>query len=404
MSNLSSINIGLTKGQENFLMVLLLCISGNPLFTQGETILNRFLYPLAFFLILIVYSSKIPTKAWNKTILWCFVLSFIFIGQYIVFKYVTVLGCFNYLLKVVIGILSAYLLGSRFPMVYLKVMVAISIISFPFFFLNAVGLQFPAISLPMGRESLIIYTQSSQALLEGSQSGIPRNFGFFWEPGAFAGYLIIAFILFIDELDWLIKYKRRDVIILLVALLTTISTTGYLVLSVIVLFYILQKRKGPGTILLAIIVVGAMVFAFMRLDFLYNKILAEYTVLEYQDWDTVNLSRFGSVLFDWQYIVLHPIVGNGLADITRFSMHIGLSERLGGFGNGFTGAIHILGVPFMLIYLIAIYRNRTIEHKWIVLFLIVLLLNGEYYLDYPLFFSLIYVSYGLGNKQSKLVE
>ena len=147
-----------------------------------------------------------------------------------------------------------------------------------------------------------------------------------------------------------------------------------------------------------------MAFAFIRLDFMYSKILAQYTVLEYQDWDTVNLSRFGSVLFDWQYIVLHPIVGNGLADITRFAMHIGLSDRLGGFGNGFTGAMHTLGVPFVFIYMLIILKNKSIEHKWMALLLIVLLLNGEYYLNYPLFFSLMYVKYGVKVENLKLLR
>ena len=326
--------------------------------------------------------------------LWITILGSIFIGQYVVFQHITVLGSLNYLLKAILGILMAFIFGVRFPHAYMRVMVVICLISLPFFFLNAIGVYLPAITTTMGRESIIIYTQPSVDLVIGSQNGIPRNYGMFWEPGAFAGYILVSFILFIDQLDWLVNNRRKEVIILLVALLTTISTTGYVVLSIIVIFYLLKKRKGPGSILLAIFAVGAMAFAFFRLDFLSEKIIAEYAVLEYQDWDTVNLSRFGSVLFDWQYIVKHPIVGNGLADITRFSMHIGFSDRLGGFGNGFTGAVHMLGIPFMIVYLFVIYNNKTITHKWMALLLIVLLLNGEYYLNYPLFFTFMYACFG----------
>lgn len=390
---IAGVRKSLTKGQENFLMVLLLCISGNPLFTQSETFLTQFLYPIAFFVIMVFFYNKIPSVTWKKCVFWTILMGTIFACQYIVFQYITVLGSLNYLLKIIIGIVLAYILGERFPHAYMRVMVVICLISLPFFLLNAVGIYLPALVTGLGRESLVFYTQPSIELVAGSQEGIPRNYGMFWEPGAFAGYIIVTFILYVDQLEFLVKNKRKDLYILIVALLTTISTTGYVVFSIIVLFYFLQKRKGPGTILLAIIAVGAMAFAFFRLDFMYGKILAQYTVLEYQDWDTVNLSRFGSVLFDWQYIVLHPIVGNGLADITRFAMHIGLSERLGGFGNGFTGAIHTFGIPFMAIYLFVIYKNKTISHKWMAILLIVLLLNGEYYLNYPLFFALMYVSY-----------
>lgn len=392
----------LTKSQETFLMALLLCISGNPLFTQSETFITRLLYPLAFFIILVLFVPKIPVVAWKKSLIWATILVAIFIGQYIVFHYITVLGSLNYLLKAIIGIVLAYILGEKFPLVYMRVMVVVCLISFPLFLLNAVGIYLPAITTSIGRESLFVYTQPSIDLVAGSQNGIPRNYGMFWEPGAFAGYINVAFILFIDKLEVLIKNRRKEIAILLIALLTTISTTGYVVFAIIVLFYFFQRRKGPGTFILAILAVGVMAFAFIRLDFLYNKIVAEYAVLEYQEWDTVNLSRFGSVLFDWQYIVLHPIVGNGLADVTRFAMHIGLSDRLGGFGNGFTGAIHTLGIPFMLIYMFTILKNKTLEHRWFALLIIVLLLNGEYYLNYPLFFSLMYVNYGAKSNNLKL--
>ncbi len=399
------VRMRLTRGQEFFLMALLLCISGNPLFTQSETFLTRFLYPIAFFIVLVLFVQKIPAVAWKKCLIWTIILGSIFIGQYLVFHYITVLGSLNYLLKAILGILIAYIFGEKFPHAYMRVMVVICMISFPLFLLNAFGIYLPAITTTIGRESLIVYTQPSVDLVAGSQNGIPRNFGMFWEPGAFAGYINVAFILFIDKLEVLIKNRRKEVIILLIALLTTISTTGYVVLAIIVLFYFLhERRKGPGTILLAALAAGAMAFAFFRLDFMHDKIVAEYTVLKYQDWDTVNLSRFGSVLFDWQYIVLHPIVGNGLADITRFAMHIGLSDRLGGFGNGFTGAIHILGIPFMLIYMFTILKNKTLEHRWFALLIIILLLNGEYYLNYPLFFSLMYDNYGVKSDKLKLAK
>lgn len=51
-----------------------------------------------------------------------------------------------------------------------------------------------------------------------------RNYGCFWEPGAFQTYLLLAFIIEVFEFN--VRNKKR-VITLLIALVTTFSTAGY---------------------------------------------------------------------------------------------------------------------------------------------------------------------------------
>ena len=57
----------------------------------------------------------------------------------------------------------------------------------------------------------------------------PRNSGVFWEPGAFVGFLIVA-ILFLLYGKTQSKHAPAKMLILLVTLLTTRSTTGYILL------------------------------------------------------------------------------------------------------------------------------------------------------------------------------
>ena len=55
-----------------------------------------------------------------------------------------------------------------------------------------------------------------------------RNGGMFWEAGAFAIYINIAFFLYLGNLKRIVsKYPWRT-IIMVIALITTYSTTGYL--------------------------------------------------------------------------------------------------------------------------------------------------------------------------------
>lgn len=72
-----------------------------------------------------------------------------------------------------------------------------------------------------------------------------RNWGPIWEPGAFQAYLIIAlFFVFFDDLQ--LKYKNIIIILLLMTILTTFSTTGFIALPFIIIGYILdssQKKK-----------------------------------------------------------------------------------------------------------------------------------------------------------------
>jgi hypothetical protein len=67
-----------------------------------------------------------------------------------------------------------------------------------------------------------------------------RNCGFFWEPGSFACFLIIVLLLnlFLNKFI----YDRNN-IILIIALITTVSTTGYLALLVI--FFLSYRYRVP---------------------------------------------------------------------------------------------------------------------------------------------------------------
>lgn len=128
-----------------------------------------------------------------------------------------------------------------------------------------------------------------------------RNCGPFWEPGMFAVFLNMA--LFINL--FLIRGEKYVTIILIVALLTTLSTGGFVGgLFVISCFFILQ-RKNVVVSFLAIIVFAVLSYLFFSYDFLGEKLIAQMTDYEIGN----DESRFGALLTHWKIFIENPLWG-----------------------------------------------------------------------------------------------
>ena len=399
------------------IVTLMYCISGNPAFTATYP-LGKIIYGLFLILLLAITGFRIERQALKTSVVWTAFLCVIFAVQFIQFRQITVLGSLNYIAKMLCAILFASYLGKRLQPAAINVMAVLCAISLPFYALNLAGIWIPTpidtdgSGVSLRANSILVYTQN---MGEAARAGLYRNSGMFWEPGAFAGYIMATFLLFVDKPGLLLgKYKRQS-ILLVIGLLTTMSTTGY-ILFFIFLLYIIFKLKIIGqsrvyVYLLAGIVIVLGIVVFNQADFLGEKIRNELSVSETLTDNDVDPSRSGSIIFDMQYILSHPLFGNGMMPETRFRYHLGLftEEQLSGFGNGFSGSVASMGILFMLAYLISIGRNRRLRAKWFVILAVILLLQGEYFLNYPLFLAFPFIHFGeqlpakSGTKRIKLV-
>lgn len=65
-----------------------------------------------------------------------------------------------------------------------------------------------------------------------------RNSGPFWEPGAFQGYIWIAVLFLLFDIDKkCIKYRKAVLALFIITLLTTQSATGYVLLILAFVFF-----------------------------------------------------------------------------------------------------------------------------------------------------------------------
>jgi len=372
-----------------FGVFILLAISGNPVVTRAPWYQSFLIFIGLFIIILLV--GKLRKAFFKKISIYIAFFLGIFAVQYFNFGWNTLPGILGFSLKCLIGGYIIWHMRERFIPVYTNTIAFLSGVSLFFFLLSLSGIislpnLIPVYDVP-SYDSLGIYIDSSK---------IPkRNQGMFWEPGAFAGYIIVAFILNIQDFTERFRMNKTKFIVLGGALISTQSTTGYILfaLFLIIVSYQFIKRNWIVGFLIILIVSPLIYSTFINQEFLLEKITLQYenSIEKGGDYDP---SRFGALLFDIHYIKKHPLTGNGLHEKTRYSDHPHLWLDRGGHGNGFSNFIATVGFIGMFFYLLRLYKYLPLskENKIVFVILIVLLLQGEQFLNFPLFLGLPFIN------------
>lgn len=160
---------------------------------------------------------------------------------------------------------------------------ALSVLGFPFFIVESLFPSFiqslaPVLNFMTQAEQkesggfyLFFYMHSGWAQFMGE---IVRNCGFMWEPGAFG--CVLTFMIVYRLFDNNFKIDKK-VLFLIICLLSTFSTSGYLALFVIALFYFIKNpsfyRRYNAMLpilILAIAIAGYMFY--QSTDFMSGKI------------------------------------------------------------------------------------------------------------------------------------
>ena len=216
---------------------------------------------------------------------------------------------------------------------------------------------------------------------------ISRNCGYAWEPGSFAVYLCLAIFinLFINSDS---KNNKLHFWILLAALLTTQSTTGYFILMTIIIFYFINKDVKK-ILLVFPIVIAVMIFVF-SLPFMKNKILdliSETSGLEQLLSDAFGRSspatpqRFMSLMITMVDFYHNPIIGLAAHYEDAWTYKLGSNiSPISGIGNLFA-QFGLSGVVFFLFFSLrsSFFLSRYLRYKGrLLLFIIIVLIAVSY--------------------------
>lgn len=384
-------------------LFILLCFSGNPLFTEmGYSKILLVFYVAAFMIYIFsfVNYNYITIKLQQFLIIGIFIF-ILTLYQKLILGFVSYPGVFALILKILLGIFTLIFYRVKqigFMDIYIKIMSLLALISLPFFVLN----QFVQWGIPLENEllkSFLFYTTYPEDIY--SVSFLIRNPGMFWEPGAFAGYLILGLLfIVIKNRSFTIGKYKKEVICIILGIITSQSTTGYFLLALVTLLYTWDKYRWSRIFVVPLSILF-IYWVYNNIAFMGNKVEDQYNQAITMGKNDVSNSRFGSLNMDLQYILSQPFTGNGLDFSTRYRFHPEVTKDIGN-GNGMSNFIAVWGIPFFLFWLYSVYRFTYLytQKKTISLFfstVLILILQGEQFLNYPMFLIFLSIPSFYGN-------
>jgi hypothetical protein len=230
---------------------------------------------------------------------------------------------------------------------------------------------------------------------------LTQNAGFMWEPGAFAAVLIFGIVYRISTNGFIID---KYIIVFFIALLTTVSTAGYLAIAFIILAFLLKKGKSNYAILFMIPVAFYFAYNFYNeSEFLSGKI-DKYLELGADTREgTLRVSRLGIAIITLESS-LHWPFGNGVIDSSYILQNYGEVEG----PNSLATILHQWGwiglayITYILYKFIRLLPTSNYSIFLLIAFLIVLFSNpfGFRYLVYSIPYYMFSYSRNLKYKQS----
>lgn len=299
--------------------------------------------------------------------------------------------------------------------IYEHIMVVFSVISlvlwgmvvlFPF--LHDLFQLFPETS--QGNNVLYLFNLMDPAKLQVYGS-IIRNAGCSWEPGRFSIMLIPAIVVNLSCKGVTFR-KNKKAIILLAALASTVSTTGYSIAILLYAIYWFEKVTIKRSIVFIGILLPISVYLF-SLDFMAEKIEEnanyeelteerledfEYYEKENRDEYVASLDRFESASFEWMNFQEEPLIGYGRNnEHSWFSQEISQNFVLtGGLVKVFSQYGIFVGLfIYVILFMSSMKISRMFIHQSKLAFALALLLSSVSYIVFTIPIFTAFWLYGL---------
>ncbi len=268
------------------------------------------------------------------------------------------------------------IMGANYFKYFLKVLYIISIYTFILWLMQCL---FPFVDMLLKKmmvlvfpyswaavpRSLLFYTAAWGEEVFNQTLGIYRNSGVFHEPGAYGVFLCMGFVL-----NYLINgnFFDRKNSFFLICILSTLSTTAYVVIFLLFLFYLLSSKQA-----LTLKILGIIVFLFVSLqiyegaDFLKDKVQSQYA--EQKELAESNAGkneaksgRFYAFFTSLNLFLEHPFFGRGIVYATSEKATSEMNKE-GSYTYGIVGLLSTYGLFFCVYYLYYFYSGVRILAK-----------------------------------------
>lgn len=257
---------------------------------------------------------------------------------------------------------------SQFKNNFLRIMYPITIVSLLFFGVTIIIGSNPAIYQNFGfikgssNINIVIYNFVSWQ----QKVVLMRNSGFTWEPGAFQFLLNLSFFY---EIQRSYKLDRRK-IVYIIAIITTFSSTGYLILAFNIFVYIFFYRKKIQSskiackfiLIISLIVVIAVYLILTKNSFIFKKLSL------FNNNNSANM-RLDDFIRDMKIFYDNILIGIGILKFNYLGI---LEKRIS--TNSHTLILASFGIIGYLIYNILLYtRLKQKERNYNLVFILIML-------------------------------
>jgi hypothetical protein len=372
-------------------LLLVLC-TGNPFFKAADMMVMLPSMGLA----MIIFMRR---RLLIDKFLIFFILAYLLvqIGQMFKFNFLPITTYMGLYVRILFAYFTIRILGRNFPAYFTQLLYVLSIISFVFYVPSLIipGIESFFISLaPIFRPSLVgdSLAYAPNIIIHVFQPGYDpvRNCGLFWEPTAFAGFLLIALIFHIIEKKTVADKKG---IVLILALISTLSTTGLIALGYFLMAFVANKVKPIYRLILIPTFIVVIFISFTTMDLLGKKISSQFSVST-----PFSTTRFESATLDLKDWSENPILGLGRHQYTRYKGET--SHFMTHRNNGLSDYLVTYGVLIFIMYFSLIYfsfyrlcRTNNDPARIAVHCLILILIIGfsEGFFTLPFFYGLTLV-------------
>ena len=301
-------------------------------------------------------------------------------------------------------LISTLLDFQKFKLYYVKAVLSIAIfsifVSVIYLFAYPILSTFPIIENKSGHS--FYYLFFSLAMIPTPY--IPyRNYGIFREPGVYAIFLAIALVF---ELFGGMRINIKRMSILVLTILTTLSSAGYILLILVLAVFLLTKQNGVvhnrlKYLMAAFLLVAGILLLFD--DSIYNSVFDKF-----HSTNSSTNSRIGSILVNVQIFfdnIKHMFFGAGYGYVEQNFKRISVICDIIASDNTNTilKMLAVHGIWFTLICGVMIYKfwQRFSRNKFLVVTLcslfVIALSNEDIIFN---LFIYILVFYGADSKQN----
>jgi len=292
-------------------------------------------------------------------IFWLFLM--LFVIQTLACQFFPVINFQKYLVKVLLAMSTLIIVRERFFELYIKTITFLGIISLIIhvltfavpplfdFFIKDVVPHIPN----QPDDSVQIFHNYHIIIHDFWQHDLFRNSGPFWEPGANAGFTLLA--LFFNMYIYRQRALSRRNLLLITVILSTISTAGYVVLLVVLFLNPQYEKKILVRVFALIFIFAIAIWTFNTFDFIGVKVLQQIDNTNIGDAHT---SRFASARLDFETFQQHPL-GFSIRDYRK-----GVKDTEDFRSNGVFILLTALGAIAFIMYFFWVFRSMRRALKY----------------------------------------